>query len=157
MRFRDALYPILKFAASLRQLLGYHVAGTGRSSIRETCGKRDSLTGSKLVFCHSATFPRHACGPGAPRGFVSAADRIFQSGKAALTRVRQPIAVMVSALAAFAPKQRIPDPPCLARGWLLGEVSDKKLQSRVSNLARTAPCSFLEAGAPCGLSATGAH
>jgi hypothetical protein len=83
VRFGNALDPVLKLAAPLRQLLGYDVAGTGGSSIRKTCGERDSLTGSKLVFCHSATFPAHACGPGTPRALVSTADRIYHPGKAA--------------------------------------------------------------------------
>lgn len=68
VRFGRALDPVLKFAASLRQLHGYHVAGTCRSPTRETCGERDSLTGSELVLRHLATFPAHACDSGAPRG-----------------------------------------------------------------------------------------
>jgi hypothetical protein len=58
VRFGDALDPVLKLAASLRQLLGYHVAGADRSPIRETCGERDSLTSAKFVFCHQRPFRR---------------------------------------------------------------------------------------------------
>jgi hypothetical protein len=134
VRFGDALDPVLKLAASLWQLHSYHVAGTGRSPIRETCGERDSLTGSKLVFRHSATFPTHACDPARQEGFVFTADRIFQSGKAVLKRRETTDAVMVSVLAAVSTKTRMPDPPFLARGRMLGDVSDK-LQSRVSNPA----------------------
>lgn len=55
VRFRDALDPILKLAASLGQLPRHHVAGSARVSIREVRRESDSLTRSKLVFCHFLT------------------------------------------------------------------------------------------------------
>jgi hypothetical protein len=52
VRFRDALDPVLKLASPLGQLLCYHIAGTGRVSIREVSRESDSLTRSKLVLRH---------------------------------------------------------------------------------------------------------
>jgi hypothetical protein len=119
VRLRDALDPVLKLAASLRQLLGYHVAGTGRSPIRETCGECYSLAGSKLVFCHSAAFPMHACGPGTPRGLcVHRRSKIHHPGKAARNASCSRCGDG-SALAAVLVKTRMPDPPLPAPARML--------------------------------------
>ena len=74
VRFGDVLDPVLKLAASFGQLLGYHVADTGRSPSREIRGQRDSLAGSKLVFCHSAAFPAHVVVLARQGGLVPIAD-----------------------------------------------------------------------------------
>jgi hypothetical protein len=59
MWFGDAFDAVLKLAASLGQLPGYHVAGAGCAPIRRVCSKGDSLTGSKFVFCHLTAFQVH--------------------------------------------------------------------------------------------------
>jgi hypothetical protein len=66
-------------------------------------------------------------------GFVSTADRIFQSGKAALKAREAANAVMDSVLAAVSAKKR-PILRSLHGGRMLGDVSEK-LQSRVSTPA----------------------
>jgi hypothetical protein len=104
VRLRDALDPVLKLAASLRQLLGYHVAGTGRSPIHETSGERDSLTDSKLVFRHSATFPRHAYSPARYEALLPPKIESFNPEKPSLKRVRQPMQRWLSVFAAVSAK-----------------------------------------------------
>jgi hypothetical protein len=60
VKFGDFLDSILKLAVSLGQLLGHHVAPTGRAPIHEVCNESDFLTGLKPVLCWWMAFRAHA-------------------------------------------------------------------------------------------------
>jgi hypothetical protein len=63
--------------------------------------------------------------PACQEGFVSTAERIFQSGKSRAEAREATDAVMDSVLVTVSAETRMPDPPLLARGRMLDAMSAK--------------------------------
>jgi hypothetical protein len=110
VRLGDALDSVLKLAASLGQLLDYHVAGTGRPPNREGCGQRDPLTGLKLMFCHSTSFPAHAGARAHQRASCPpATESIIRQSDPEAYEATDAEMFLCSLVCA---KIRMPNPPC---------------------------------------------